>query len=207
MPKFQWLGRFFRKTFGCALPDLAQYDEGAGNPAGGAEFIASWGENANCYAYAVSCLTPQNGIGGAVPGAASGAAAQNSANGNYRQELAEAAARDGLILADGVPDDPPTDIRNHYLVALIANDMGFHWLRRDPTTLRWSWKDGNAGPVQLNVFSVARSRYVHIENRDLNDLLGNPMGFAPWVYGSMRFVAFFHVPMDGLSVAGNHRAA
>jgi hypothetical protein len=172
-------------------------------PLGNQEQIADWGTHANCYAYAAGWDTPARGnIGGAVPGGASGGPVLGGAPG-YHQALVAAAVNDGLTAAAGAPANPPADLAGHYLVALIATATGFHWLRRDRLTRRWSWKNGNAGAVLFNVLHVAQDRYVYITDTNLDDLLTvNRNGYMPWTYSNTQFVSFFHVPNAGVTVAG-----
>ena len=200
MKPFEWL----RRVCGCSL---SQQQEQAFNlsdfhPRGTSEVLDDWGTNANCYAYAVNHPTPLNAVAGAVPGGASGSPALLSETGDYPRQLVFAARADGLISAEGSPGSPPDDIPGYYLTALIANNAGFHWLRREPSTRFWSWKDGNSGAVRLNVFNVREDRFVYIDDTNLAELLVNGGNFAPWFYSQMHFVSFFRVPASGVAAAG-----
>jgi hypothetical protein len=161
-----------------------------------------WGTNANCYAYAANCSTPARATGGAVPGGATGQPALPGGP-NYDQALIAGAVADGFVQLAGVPAVPPAPAANHYLVALIANAAGFHWLRRDSVTGRWSWKDGNEQTVKY-ILNVGQGLYVDINNTNLNDLLTvNRAGYAPWAYKNMVFKSFFQAPApNGVVVAG-----
>lgn len=163
-----------------------------------------WGTDANCYAYAANCDAPARGnLGGAVPGGATGNPVLAGVA-NYAQALVAGAVADGFVALDGAPAVPPATSPGHYLVALIASQMGFHWLRRDSFTGRWSWKDGNAQTVKYNILNVAEERFVYINNDNLDDLLiVNRAGYAPWAYANMAFVSFFEAPAPGgVVVAG-----
>jgi hypothetical protein len=182
-------------------------------PLGALEELENWGTNANCYAYAFNCLAPARGaIGGAVPGGLIG----NPANGgpNHAQDCVARALADGngaVVQAIGNPTNPPVSNANTYLVALIAHQTGFHWLRRDTLLDRWSWKDGNTGSVKYNILHIPQNRYVYIKSRNLvDDLAGNLADllvvnrgdYGPWAYANMQFVSFFHVNNGGTAVAG-----
>jgi hypothetical protein len=163
-----------------------------------------WGTNANCDAYAANCSAPARGnLGGAVPGGATGHPVLAGAP-NYVQALVAGAVADGFVQRAGAPAAPPAPAANHYLVALIASQMGFHWLRRDSVTDRWSWKDGNAQTVKYNILNVGRDLFVYIKNTNQDDLLTvNRAGYAPWAYSNMAFVSFFEAPApNGVVVAG-----
>lgn len=163
-----------------------------------------WGTMANCYAYAANCSNPARGAnGGAVPGGATGHAVLPGVA-NYAQLLVAAAVADGFVQRAGAPAVPPAPAANRYLVALIANQNGFHWLRRDSVTDRWSWKDGNGDTVKYNILHVAQNRFVYIKNDNLDDLLiVNRAGYNPWPYSNMTFVSFFEATApNGVVVAG-----
>jgi hypothetical protein len=166
-----------------------------------------WGTYANCYAYAANCSKPARGDqGGAVPGGAKGKPALTGLADlkDYERALIAGAAADGFVQREGAPAAPPAPNANHYLVALIANKLGFHWLRRDSVTDRWSWKDGNGQTVKYNIFDVRQKRFVYISNTNLDDLLTvNRGSYFPWAYTNMSFVSFFEAPApNGVVVAG-----
>lgn len=171
-------------------------------PLGNLEELA-WGNNANCYAYAGNCPNPARGNqGGAVPGGATGNPVLPGVP-NYAQALALGAVADGFVQLAGAPAHPLPPRPGHYLVALIASLIGFHWLRRDSTTGRWSWKDGNGQTVKYSILDVGQDRFVYITNTNLDDLLTvNRAGYAPWAYANMVFVSFFEAPNAGVVVAG-----
>jgi len=169
-----------------------------------------WGVNANCYAYAFNCPNPiGNAAAGAVPGGATGNPVLPGP-GPLPAYLAQLIAG---VIADGAGQviqvvapiaNPPGTPASTYLAALIYNAGGFHCLRRDSYTQRWSWKDGNAQTVKLNIMSVPNQQWVYINDQhpqyNLNDLLTNHQQYAPWNYGGMFFGGFFQVPDAGIIV-------
>ncbi len=159
MTPFEWIERV------CGCTSSSRQGQAFGlsdlQPYGASEVHENWGVDANCYAYAMNDQKPANAIGGAIPGGASGNVASLSATGDYRHRLVSGAIEDGLVHAEGSPECPPDDVSGTYLVALIASEVGFHWLRRDSSLKRWSWKDGNSGQVRLNIFNVAEKRFVY----------------------------------------------
>ncbi len=160
-----------------------------------------WSHDSNCYGYACKCQ--HAGVGTAVPGAAAGNPALPNAGANYHQALIAGAIADGAAQVAGTTAAPPADTPGHYVVALLANNIGFHWMRRDGHLNRWSWKDGNGGTIKYNLLHTNLNRYVYIKNESLVDLLdnNNPSHYAPWAYSNMTFVSYFRIPDAGIEVA------
>jgi hypothetical protein len=173
-------------------------------PMGVLEEIQAWGTHANCYAYALNCPNPVNGQnGGAWPGSQAAFAGHPAPGGATFAQKVVADGGGNVQQVAGTTLAPPADIGGHYIVALLAHPNGFHFIRRDSTTGRWSWKDGNGGSVKYNVLDVPRSMFIYINNGNLNDLLvGRPADFTPWAYSNMAFVAYFRVPNGGATVRG-----
>lgn len=169
-----------------------------------------FGVNANCYAYAFNCANPiGNAVAGAVPGGATGNPVGPGPGplNNYLTQLIAGVIADGggqVVQVAGQPANPPATPAGTYLAALMYNAGGFHWLRRDHYTRRWSWKDGNAQPVKYNIMSVANAQWVYINDQhpqhNLHGLLTGPHLYAPWNYGGMAFGGFFRVPDAGIVV-------
>jgi hypothetical protein len=166
------------------------------------EEIQTWGTDANCYAYAMNCPAPVNGRnGGAWPG--SQAAFAGRAPGATWATKVVADGGGSVVQLAGTSLAPPADIGGNYVVAMLAHPNGFHFIRRDPGTGRWSWKDGNMGSIKYNVLDVTRNMYVYINDGNLNDLLvARPADFNPWGYSNMALVSFFRVPTGGSTVRG-----
>lgn len=169
-----------------------------------------WGKHANCYAYAMNCHEPNSGQnGGAKPGAYHRQAAQPLGKDRaleYREALIKGAVLDGAKPIDGTVDAPPGPEEGSYLIALISNDTGFHWLRRDETTGIWSWKDGNGDTVKHNIYEMGQGSFVPIQDgtrHTLATLLNDKeKTYVGWRYSNMQFVSFFYVPTGGCKVAG-----
>ena len=161
-----------------------------------------WGALSNCYAYAAKCAQPAAGVPGATarPGVLSGQPPDN--NGDVAGLVAGVLA-DGGINAQtlvGTPDNLPVVPANFYLVAMITKADGFHFMRRDEETKRWSWKDGNHGSVKLNVWHVPTDHYVYINDANLNDILVTHRGNYFWLYSGMTFQQFFAFQNTGFNV-------
>ena len=171
-------------------------------PLGTLEELHVWGSHANCYAYAVNCKTPVNGnIGGATPGKQAAFAGKTVPEGLVARVVADGAG--SVLEVDGDPKKPPPDIGGQYLIALLAHSSGFHFIRRDSTTGRWSWKDGNSGSVKFNVLDMPDNKFIYIHDEHLNDLLvARRADFFPWAYANMNFVRYFRVANAGATVRG-----
>lgn len=166
----------------------------------GAQEELAWGNSANCYAYAADCQNPANAhMGGAVPGAQAAAGGAVLPAGNAARVLLDGGA---AVTQVGVNVNAiPVVAANHYLICLLESAAGFHFMRRDSFTGRWSWKDGNAGTVKYNVYHQPTDRYVYISDGNFADLVANnPGNYAPWAYAAMNFTAFFQVPNGGFLV-------
>ena len=164
----------------------------------------NWGANANCYSYAADCpnpvVSPTHGT--AVPGGASGQRPAN--NGNVAQLHAGILADGGAAVAAiaGNPAAIPAPPANSYLIAMLTSATGFHFIRRDEYTKRWSWKDANHGSVKLNVMHFPSDRYVYVNDSNLNDILVANRGNYVWAYNLMTFQGFYTVTNGGFAVAG-----
>jgi len=79
------------------------------------------------------------------------------------------------------------------MIALVSSAHGFHLLVRDPVTATWSWKDGNAESVKLDIFLLPSNAYVPVTDAVLNDLLSARKQDFVWRYGGMDFRSFFAV--------------
>lgn len=168
----------------------------------------SWGAHANCYAYAMNCSEPLNGDrGGAKPGCSQGLVVYPTPDPKaYQKALIEGAQLDGAIYIENCPlISPPEPKPGYYLVALLCNASGFHWLRRNEETLAWSWKDGNGGTVKETIYEAKQMTYVSITDKTddcLSALVNNKKTYVDWLYQTMRFAGFFRIPNSGCKVAG-----
>lgn len=163
-----------------------------------------WGVNANCYAYACNDPNPDVGIPPmqAGPGINSGCPPSCDAEvaGLIAGIIADSGGRASLLGGD--PSNIPTPPENTYLVALLTNSVGFHFMKRDEVTQRWSWKDANHGTVKLNVMHIPTRQYVYVNNSNLNDMLVMHKNDYGWMYAQMNFQAFLSIPNEGIVVAG-----
>ena len=173
-------------------------------PLGNLEELQAWGTDANCYAYAVNCPNPVNGRnGGANPGSQAAFAGHPAPGGATLAQKVVADGNHSVVQVAGTTLNPPAAIPGNYVIAMLSHQAGFHFIRRDSHTGRWSWKDGNTGSVKFNLLDMANQRYIYIRDENLNDLLvASPANFFPWVYSNMAFVAYFRVPTGGSTVRG-----
>ncbi len=170
----------------------------------GAQEEYVWGAHANCYAFAADCAQPNVGAPPrtARPGVATGAAPAN--NGDVPGLIAGVLADGGAAVQTlmGTPAMIPVVPPNSYLVAMLTSAGGFHFMRRDEFTKRWSWKDANHGSVKLNVMHFPTAHYVYINDANLADILVNNRGNYVWAYNNMVFQQFFAMQNNGFAVAG-----
>lgn len=75
---------------------------------------------------------------------------------------------------------PPALGGADYLVALVGFPAGYHFMRRDEQTQRWSHKNGSAADVATIAYDIPKARYLVIDNS----------------------VAYLSVPVGGIPVAG-----
>jgi hypothetical protein len=171
---------------------------------------SSWGSFANCYAYAMNCEAPENGKnGGAKPGAKNGLYVNplgSHRTKEYSDALIKGAILDGATPVEGDLLSPPEPISGSYLVALICDGTGFHWLRRDENTRTWSWKDGNGDTVKHSIYKMKNASFVTIQDGgedNLSTLIKtNSNEYVGWRYHKMQFISYFRVPDSGCAVAG-----
>jgi len=170
----------------------------------GAQEEYNWGTNANCYAFACNSANPAvgNPPRQAVPGVIGGAPTIN--NGNVGQLTAGVLA-DGGPLVQALAGNPlaiPNPPANTYLIAMLTSANGFHFIRCDEYTKRWSWKDANPGTVKLNVLHLPSDRYIYVNNSNLNNILVTNQNDYMWPYNGFTFQSFFAVTNNGFAVAG-----
>lgn len=170
----------------------------------GAQEEYDWGARANCYAFACNSQNPNvgNPARTARPGVQGGAGAAD--NGNVLQLTAGVLADGGPLVQviAGNPAAIPNPPANSYLIAMLCSATGFHFIRRDEVTRRWSWKDANHGSVKLNVLHMPSDRYVYVNDGNLYDILVANRGSYMWMYNQMTFQGFFAVVNNGFPVAG-----
>ena len=159
-----------------------------------------WNTNHNCYAYAMKCHQPQGYGANARPGKLAG---QPVGTGDFAAGvLADAIAQEvpvEIIQLGGSPVPvPPRFTDGTYLVALLANDVGYHFLRRNEASGLWFHKNGASSP--------AESWHIDRHTRDIHQLTDDTIGSLlqqPALLGcDMRFQAYLKVPDSGMDVAG-----
>ena len=164
------------------------------------ECDTEWSDVSNCYAYACNDRKPANGyFGGAIPGSLAGVPAYPGPD--YHNRLIQGA------IADGLKHLPQYDLSNLpmpksgcYLVLLLADQNGFHWMRHDPILDRWSWKSGNSGDVYYSAFNIQINYCMYIKMANLSSALTTERKNFIW-NTHMQFVAFFEVPQQGIVVS------
>ncbi|WP_211825934.1 hypothetical protein [Kistimonas asteriae] len=159
-----------------------------------------WSNIANCYSYACNDKHPSNGyFGGAIPGSTKGTPAFPGPD--YHNRLITGAIADGMrYCSENDLTHLPNIIDGHYLVLLLADNNGFHWMRYDHFLNRWSWKSGNSGSVYYNVFNVSKNYCEYINMENLSRVLTSERKNYIW-NTEMQFIAFFQVPLRGINVS------
>ena len=164
----------------------------------------NWGENANCYAYAMSCPNATSASkktgGTAIPGVATGKKATPMGDAAaYSKALITGVESDGGEFAGADSSAIPAPKAGSYLIAGFANGWGFHFTRRDPSSRQWSWLDGNESPVMTKVYDTKSKKEVTVTEALMKQIIdgGSPLS---WRYDNMKFFGFFWVPSDGRQV-------
>lgn len=168
-----------------------------------------WGTNHNCYAYAMKCRHPQGRGNNARPGVIAGAQYRGEAVQNWKALITAAIQADAAhggaaiaVLPQATPRPCPASLGvSDYLVALVGFPAGYHFMRRDEATQRWSHKNGSAADVATIAFNIPRNRYLVIDNTVAVDMLINPVNWLD-VTRNMAFIAYLSVPAAGILVAG-----
>lgn len=169
-----------------------------------------WNIQHNCYAYAMKCDQPDNTGGHSGPGGAAGRAVSPSMN-PYHANLIAGVMADGaaqnkpvLSLQRNAPSPVPAPRGGTYLVAMVAKADGFHFLRRNDTTLLWSHKNGPGSDPETYIYNNELEQNQIMTDGVVEDLLVNIQS-PKYVSGfnSMTFVSYFQVPLSGIWVARN----
>jgi hypothetical protein len=174
--------------------------------------IRVFSDHANCYAYAMKCQDPINHhIGGmAKPnGEVYTGDLDNYCNRLQAGVLADGGANVNLLrgpldVVGFISGNIPAPRADWYLVAMLVNNVGFHFVRRQRRRfLRapfWKWKQGNGGVIERNARLKNRDQWVRITNARFPDLITgqlitNGPGYAGWLK-----LYFFEVHYDGFQV-------
>lgn len=159
-----------------------------------------WNRNHNCYAYAMKCRHPLGYGCNARPGKFAG---KPVSTGNFAAGVVDDGAAQNVLIRiirlRGIPTPVPSRFTDGtYLVALLANSVGYHFLRRNEASGLWSHKNGASSP--------AESWFVDFDTRGINQLTDEVVGkllCQPKLLGcAMQFLAYLKVPNRGIQVAG-----
>lgn len=155
-----------------------------------------WGCKQNCYVYAMS---DRRGVDArnARPGRISGKET------NLDTEFADGVIADALkagktvVKLPNAVDNIPGLMGSHYLVAMLANRYGYHFMRRnDHINGLWTHKNGGQGDVETCYYEPDLEKPVAITDEVANKLLKNPA----LIGCSMTFNCYFKVPRGGFPV-------
>ncbi len=188
---------------------------------------AGWHNGPNCYAYAMKCRAP---VGNAMtPGAAAGnVASLRGIEGNmlaYSHLLLERIRDDahadggkvvtllpaGVLAAGQLPTPAPMPNvipQNQYLVAMLVNNAGFHFMRRDTASGLWCHKNGSYGAPEYGVQLIGAigrlgARKLPITDAVALDYLANgAAGRHEMLGGGYFFAGYILVPDTGFVVRG-----
>lgn len=158
-----------------------------------------WGAAHNCYAYSMLCTNPR-GLGqNSRPGRYAGHAANRQEE--FIQGVIADAARDRKTVVH-LPN-PATRVPalvggGCYLVAMVANQFGYHFMRRRESTGLWTHKNGAISAVETYFYDASLEKPVAITDAVVSKLLRQPQ----LIECSMSFHCFLQVPKTGVQVAG-----
>jgi hypothetical protein len=163
---------------------------------------------ANCYAFAVKRQTTKYGIKTATPNGV------NVADGQTTEQYYEA-LKNG-VLADGgqkvkflsqfsvqavTSADIPTARTDWYLIAMLVNKFGFHFLRRQRKkaigTPFWKWKEGNTGLEERDAYEMSSKKYIRVTDERFPELV---KGTLVGLRGSYDKLFFFEVDQSGFNI-------
>jgi len=163
---------------------------------------------ANCYAFAVKRKTTRYGIQTATPNGV------NVAEGQTTEQYYEA-LKNG-VLADGgqkvkflrqfsvqavTSADIPTARTDWYLIAMLVNKFGFHFLRRQRKkaigTPFWKWKEGNTGSEERDAYEMSSKKYIRVTDERFPELV---KGTLVGLRGSYDKLFFFEVDQSGFDI-------
>lgn len=176
---------------------------------------------ANCYAYAMKCRQPGGG-GTPVPGRAAHAAVlpydpQWVNRPAYWGALLDGIVKDGAadgstvtVLSQPVgaalpqPDNPPVHRADgtQYLAAMVVKTDGFHFLRRDSTSGRWTHKNGaQDAEVESSATLAANGRPVVIDDAVFVALVRTGQAQFRSSFPGFQFAGYVLVPNAGIAVS------
>lgn len=157
-----------------------------------------WGGTHNCYAYAMKCKMP-DGLG---QNSWTGKFADIKNNGDFPKGVVDDGAAQGkviTVLPQRVPDPvPPRQTDGTYLVAMVSNGMGYHFMRRRESTGLWTHKNGASSAVETYFDDVDVEQPVAITDEIVSKILNKPA----LIGCSMTFCRYFKVPGAGIQVKG-----
>lgn len=169
-----------------------------------------WGLLHNCYAYAMKCNNPDGTGGHALPGGAAGKCVRPSMA-PYHTNLIAGVIADGAAQGKTITSlqrgahSPVPDTRGAtYLVAMVAKHDGFHFLRRDEASGRWSHKNGPGSQPETYIYNNAVEKNQILTDDVIEDLFTN-ISTLQYISGinTMQFLCYFLVPLSGIWVATN----
>lgn len=159
----------------------------------------AWGANHNCYAYSMNCLAP-HGMGmNSWPGKF----ANIKNEGDFSKGVVDDGAAQGvtvrIVRKGGQPSPvPKPSSGGEYLVAMVSNKMGYHFMRRNDSTGLWSHKNGAASTVETCFYDIDIEQPIAITDTVADRILKNPA----LIGCSMSFDSYLSVPLPGITVKG-----
>lgn len=157
-----------------------------------------WGANHNCYAYSMKCKFPQ-GMG---QNSWAGKFANFKNDGDFPLGVVADGKAQGkaiVVLEQQLPGPvPPRLTDGNYLVAMVSNSMGYHFMRRRESTGLWSHKNGASSEVETYFYDMDLEQPLAITDDVVAKILADPK----LIGCSMRFTRYFKVPGSGIQVKG-----
>lgn len=157
-----------------------------------------WGGNHNCYAYAMKCKSPK-GLG---QNSWAGKFANFKNEGDFPRGVVEDGKAQGkaiVVLGQDLPNPVPQRLSDgNYLVAMVSNGMGYHFMRRRESTGLWTHKNGASSEVETYFYDTELEQPVAITDAVVAKILADPK----LIGCSMTFKRYFKVPGPGMQVTG-----
>jgi hypothetical protein len=96
---------------------------------------------------------------------------------------------------------PTTVAGNNYLVALLGNQTGYHFMRRNEQTMLWSHKNGSISNVETSAFNGPKGRCFVLDDATVAAMIMTPTDWDG-VNNFFGFIAWLSVPYHGITVRG-----
>ena len=173
---------------------------------------AGYGPGHNCYAYAMKCpdaVAGNNARPGREAGNGRGWSDTAPSPAGWKADLIAAVKNDAKhgnqAIISSTPDSPlpvpATVAGDNYLVALLGNQTGYHFMRRNEQTKLWSHKNGSISNVETTIFNATKGRCFVLDDKTVAEMIMDPLNWDG-VNNFFGFIAWLSVPYHGITVRG-----